>query len=346
MSSGGLAFTVHCRPQPLAICLLLVLWLSASEVSADVQPGDVIRPSSAERVRNVVSPGVFWCVERGLPMRRIASRSFEWPPAYKEATEKYASQVRLTSDGLHLEGYVAGAPFPHLDANDPQIANKLIWNFNYKFYNGDDFDLRNFDADTGSITADREFAIERHFLIAHFRRLWYVNRLYIDPKPNLVPNTEEIAYKETLHPLIEPFDLKGVGFTYYRYLDPARQDDSWLYLPTLRRVRRLSTAQCSTHSSARSSIKTATTGTADSRPGRTGDSSARRRCSRCGRHRISRRNGSCARLTGHSTRCGRNACLRRRGGMETSAVRVLQTGPGHRQGALWDSVRGYVRPGG
>ncbi len=140
-------------------------------------------------------------------------------------------------------GLRRGRPFPHIDANDPQIANKLIWNFNYKFYNGDDFDLRNFDADTGSITADRELAIERHFLIAHFRRLWHVNRLYVDPKPNLVPNTEEIAYKETLHPLIEPFDLKGVGFTYYRYLDPERQDDSWLYLPTLRRVRRLSTAQ-------------------------------------------------------------------------------------------------------
>ena len=28
-----------------------------------------------------------------------------------------------------------------------------------------------------------------------------------------------------------------------RYIDPAKQDDSWLYLPSLRRVRRLSTAQ-------------------------------------------------------------------------------------------------------
>jgi hypothetical protein len=118
-----------------------------------------------------------------------------------------------------------------------------VWNYNYKSINNDDFDLRNFDADTGAISDDRALAIERHFLIDHFRRLWYVNRLYVDPKPNLLPNKDEVAYKETLHPLIEPFDLKGVGFTYYRYLDPARQDDSWLYLPSLRRVRRLSTAQ-------------------------------------------------------------------------------------------------------
>ncbi len=31
--------------------------------------------------------------------------------------------------------------------------------------------------------------------------------------------------------------------TSYRYLDPDKQDDSWLYLPSLRRVRRLSAAQ-------------------------------------------------------------------------------------------------------
>ena len=58
-----------------------------------------------------------------------------------------------------------------------------------------------------------------------------------------MPEPGGVRVKETLHPILEPFDLKGVGFTYYRYLDPAKQDDTWLYLPSLRRVRRLSTAQ-------------------------------------------------------------------------------------------------------
>jgi hypothetical protein len=114
---------------------------------------------------------------------------------------------------------------------------------NYRFAIAfDDLDLRNFDADTGPISMDRPLQVERHFLVDHFRRLFYVARLYVDPKPQ-IPNSEGYEYKETLHPLIEPFDLKGVGFTYYRYLDPGKQDDSWLYLPSLRRVRRLSTAQ-------------------------------------------------------------------------------------------------------
>jgi hypothetical protein len=225
------------------IALVVAFAVRASLALADVQPGDVIDKSSADKVKDLVSPGLFWCVQHGLPMKVIAGKPLTWPPAYKEATEKYSSQVKLSEDGLSLEGYVAGAPFPRIDVQDPRVALKLVWNYNYKSINNDDFDLRNFDADTGTMSEDRALAIERHFLIDHFRRLWYVNRLYVDPKPSVKPNKEGVAYKETLHPMIEPFDLKGVGFTYYRYLDPARQDDSWLYLPSLRRVRRLSTAQ-------------------------------------------------------------------------------------------------------
>ncbi len=222
---------------------LALLVLGPLPARADVQPGDVITAATAEKVKDLVSPALYWCVQHGLPMRIVAPRKVSWPIAYEQATEKYAAQVKLSPDGLHLEGYVAGAPFPRVDPSDPHAAVELVWNYNYKFYNGDDFDLRNFDADTGTIADGEAMRVERHFLIDHFRRLWYVNRLYVDPKPTLTPNEDAAAYKETLHPLIEPFDLKGVGFTYYRYLDPARQDDSWLYLPSLRRVRRLSTAQ-------------------------------------------------------------------------------------------------------
>jgi hypothetical protein len=83
--------------------------------------------------------------------------------------------------------------------------------------------------------------VEKHFELGHFRRLYYVGRLYHEPMPTW-PNADGIRYREALYPLLEPFDLKGVGFTYNRYIDPARQDDSWLYYPLLKRVRRLSTA--------------------------------------------------------------------------------------------------------
>jgi hypothetical protein len=57
------------------------------------------------------------------------------------------------------------------------------------------------------------------------------------------PNPNGYRVQQGLYPILEPFDLKGVGALGNRYIDSAKQDDSWLYLPSLRRVRRLSTAQ-------------------------------------------------------------------------------------------------------
>jgi hypothetical protein len=223
------------------LAALMVVTAFPAPARADVQPGDVISPANAEKVKDLVSPAMYWCVQKGFPMRIIPTKKVELRRAFVEATEKYSNQVKLSADGLRLQNYVAGRPFPHIDVSDPLVAMKVMQNFSYAIAY-DDLDLRNFDADTGPISTERPLQVERHFLIDHFRRLYYVGRLYVDPKPE-IPNKEGYQYKETLHPLIEPFDLKGVGFTYYRYIDPAKQDDSWLYLPSLRRVRRLSTAQ-------------------------------------------------------------------------------------------------------
>jgi hypothetical protein len=217
------------------------LLTSAGPATADVSPGDVIGPADAEKVKDLISPGLYWAVQFGLPMKIVEPQAMPIKTPYKEATEKYASQVKLTDAG-GVEGYVAGFPFPNTQSSDPKAALKLMWNFAFRPGFEEDLALRNFDADTGPISKERPLQVERHFLIDNFRRLRYIGRLYNDPKP-VMPNKEGFEYKETLHPLIEPFDLKGVGFTYYRYLDPSKQDDSWLYLPSLRRVRRLSSAQ-------------------------------------------------------------------------------------------------------
>ncbi len=222
--------------------VVLVAFVLAPLAAADVAPGDRITSDRADAVKGLVSPGVEWCVRRGLPMTIVAPKRAGWPRAYQEATERYASQVRIGADGLALEGYVAGLPFPNLDPTDPQMAIKIMWNYEYRFLTTDDVDLRNFDADTGAIADHGPMTVERHFMLDHFRRLFWNGRLYVDPKPEK-PNPNGYRGQQGLYPILEPFDLKGVGGLGNRYIDPRRQDDAWLYLPTLRRVRRLSTAQ-------------------------------------------------------------------------------------------------------
>ncbi len=225
-----------------AVVVGAVCVLGIGTVRADVAPGDKINDQNVDKVKDLISPGLEWCIKRGWPITISETKRIEWPQAYKEATEKYASQVKLTADGMDVKNYVAGLPFPNLDPNDPQIALKIMWNYSYGFLTTDDVDLRNFDADTGSIADKGPLTVERHFLLDHFRRLFWTGRLYVDPKPDK-PNPNGYRAQQGLYPILEPFDLKGVGALGNRYVDSGKQDDSWLYLPSLRRVRRLSTAQ-------------------------------------------------------------------------------------------------------
>ncbi|MBI4516134.1 MAG: DUF1329 domain-containing protein [Deltaproteobacteria bacterium] len=214
-----------------------------SQPAADaIEPGVVVNEQNLEQYKHLLSPGLEWAVHYGWRIRVGAPRPIEMIRAYREATEKYSGQAKLSPDGLRVLNWTAGLPFPNIDVNDPMVAHKIMWNYSYSFVATDDYTAENFDADTGTIAKNKGMTVERHYMIDNLRKLNYTGRLFVDPKPN-IPNSDDLRYKESLHPLSEPFDLKGVGGTFYRYNDPNRQDDSWLYLPQLRRVRRLSTAQ-------------------------------------------------------------------------------------------------------
>ncbi|MGC2274370.1 MAG: DUF1329 domain-containing protein, partial [Candidatus Binatus sp.] len=119
--------------------------LFAATARAGVKPGDVITPQNAAQVKDLVSPGVYYMVTHGMQMNVVPSERIDWPPPYKDATEKYSSQVRLTDDHRSLIGYVAGQPFPLIDTNDPQVAEKIMWNNVFRPISTDDYDLRFFD---------------------------------------------------------------------------------------------------------------------------------------------------------------------------------------------------------
>ncbi|MGH7820386.1 MAG: outer membrane lipoprotein-sorting protein, partial [Candidatus Binatia bacterium] len=51
-----------------------------------------------------------------------------------------------------------------------------------------------------------------------------------------------VSYTEQWGPLDEPADLRGAGILNFRYIDANVPDDTYMYLPALRKVRRLSVA--------------------------------------------------------------------------------------------------------
>ncbi|MGH7819563.1 MAG: DUF1329 domain-containing protein, partial [Candidatus Binatia bacterium] len=231
------------RNSRFAAGALAALLLAAAPAFGDVKPGDMITGQNIDQVKELITPSIEWVLRRGATIKVGEYKPVAWPRLYKEATEKYSSQVRLSGDGLSLESHVAGMPFPEVDPSDPKAAIKVMWNYEYRPYPGtDDFVEYDFPAISMALEEGSPSKVDRVFQIGDSRRLYYNGRVVVDPKPEL-PNPKGFRFQDLIGPLLGPYDLRGVGGLTYRYIDPGKQDDTFLYLPSLRRVRRLSTAQ-------------------------------------------------------------------------------------------------------
>ena len=199
-------------------------------------PGTIVNEKNLDKYRDVLNPTQQYMVSHGTFMPVVEYRKYEWQPLYKQATEKYSAQVKLTPDGRDIVDYVAGAPFPNIDDNDPQAGAKWMWNHEQGPKYTDNVGL-GWNVELVNASGERE----RFFGSNFWRRMMWRGRLVMDPKP-VVPHEPAVGYSEQWGPLHDPSDLKGAGVLNFRYTSPDVPDDSYLYLPELRKVRRLSMA--------------------------------------------------------------------------------------------------------
>jgi len=197
--------------------------------AAAVKPGDLITSDNAAVVSSLVSPGNFFLVKQGMQMHVVSTDRIAWPPPYKEATEKYSSQVSLTPGGS-LNNYVAGQPFPLIDPNDPEVARKVIWNFTFRPGFTDDFDIRDVEVDSYAAGSTSPEPANR-IVIGHFAYYSNLGRTEISPIPT-DPDfkaSDGIRYRFAAYPFLEPTEMRGYGFVRFRYWDPEMADNVWDY---------------------------------------------------------------------------------------------------------------------
>lgn len=238
---------LHSRPlQALTATVVLVACVAAGDAHAEASPTPVAAGSTVERAnveqwRQLLGPSIEWSVRRGGRLGVVAAQAIPEEPVRAAATRLYAPGVRLSADGREMLDYVAGIPFPDVKADDPHAAAKLAHNA-VRRINVDDLETENPGCVGAALDPVRGMRHDRAYRFEHLRRLQYRGRLVVPPTPTWT-TPDGIDYREMLGPMTEPFDLMGAGFTYVRYAGSGRQDDSWLYHPEARRVRRLSTAQ-------------------------------------------------------------------------------------------------------
>ena len=219
--------------------VLAFVLMAAGIARAQVKPGDLINKDNASKVTDLLSPGNYILVQQGMQLNIIPSSKLDWPPPFKAATEKYSSQVVLSPDGT-LKNYVAGQPFPLLDPNDPEIATKLMWNFSFRPLYSDDADLR-FPEIASYVGSSKDLEPLSYFSVGHFAFYNNIGRIEVPPVPTSPDFAASgIRYRFGFYPFLEPAGLRGYGLIRDRHMDPTVEDNSWVFNPETRRLRRQS----------------------------------------------------------------------------------------------------------
>lgn len=241
------------RACALGVAVVVVGWGAAAPARADVTPGETIDREAIARVRPLIPSELHpYTLDRidAPRLEIIASGDYRPHPRYVEATKRHACEATLDEHG-HIRNYTAGEPFPYsewakeatghacdLTPEDPNFALKLAWNVNFRWMAGG-IHMPLWAQSYWRAEGDNTWKIAQGV----YRRTIFSHRADLLPETTeLVPDTdlEWAEYSEAL----SPFDQRGTIFLTYRYKDSrAKPDDAWMYQPTMRRVRRISTSQ-------------------------------------------------------------------------------------------------------
>ncbi len=232
------------------------LAVHAAEKATDAAPeapfkeGDVIGFEDVEKLRDFV-PERFWenrefFFYEGMKIEiGPTQRDYSEAQAFHDATKRWQKEAKLGRDGA-LVDFVAGQPFETetIDCKgDPDAAKKIIWNFN-KAWNGSGWKTSFFYSywDRGEQLPLYYKGTSEGVLLSQ-----RVEPEYTESRGDVFLKEKRLA-GGGVH-VDEPFDARGIMTLSYRYkgsdapLDEARNDDLWVYIPDLRRVRRISQAQ-------------------------------------------------------------------------------------------------------
>jgi hypothetical protein len=230
-----------CALKGLIMACGMVWTMGQAAWAAELTPGTVITAANIDQhladsfegttMNDLLTEKVQQLIRtEGLTIRLKASEPIVLGRDFVAATEANRGKATYNPDTRMVEGWVAGVPFPDIDEKDPYAADKLIWNHNYAQPTKNVQDYPKF----AFLFVDAKSGLER-VQNWTFLRYYMKGRLGVD---NPVEGDGEIFHKTLLYATY-PNDIRGLGVYTQRY-DSPKLDDSWAYLKSVRRTRRLS----------------------------------------------------------------------------------------------------------
>lgn len=164
------------------------------------------------------------------PIHIVPTRKFMVVPSELEWAKKNHGVAKINYSTMRLENYQAGIPFL-----EPKTGFEVVYNYDRgRNEGGDDtyfrkLTFRNFD----KLNRVKDLTL----------KIWYKNRIQrctLAPVPDY-PNNPERVWKTLTTLFTGPYDVAGVSSLRFVY-DSDKNDDSWAYIPAMRRIRRMAGA--------------------------------------------------------------------------------------------------------
>lgn len=232
------------RPTYLLAALVSLLCLVSmiSTVTADVVPGDVIDSSNWQKAEGLLPEPVLDWVKRGEFILNIGELDVENPTMIRsdyvlEAFETNRGKYGIDENGGvvdkksgELAKCLVGFPFTVLDPKDPVVVEKLMYNHQYGQHVNGFFKFR------FQLIWVSERGFEREV-----DAVWQGASMTGFPEALNLSNSAGVE-KYSILVVRKPYDLAGTAIMTHRFLDPTQSDNTFGYIPAIRRVRRMSAA--------------------------------------------------------------------------------------------------------
>ena len=226
--------------------VLLAAFIAPAYAQEMPAPGTVIDKNNFKKYAHLFPEelsGLFMDGWGGLmvPARITVSetKSTPTPKAYVDYSAKNKGKYGLDANGHVTGGWARdGMPFPDLQKNDKDFAAKLMWNFKARYIWDDEHDL----AGGGSFEKRKGEPVRWNTAESFWP--YFRNRMFTNPKPNM-ENPVGLYNALVFHYKL-PDSVKNTITLAYQYTDMKKPDETYLYLPSMRRVLRAEAGQRST----------------------------------------------------------------------------------------------------
>ncbi len=219
----------------LSLCSLFILLLYGGVVQAMDLP-KVIDKTNCSKYKDLLIPALYRAVERGdfiLPTGNLPF-SYKHDPRFLAGGKKNAGKFDVNQSGDLIEKNtgkipkynIYGYPFPQIDLNDPNVAAKIMWNYQFQKYR-----IMSYDKVQGGMAWINEAGVERGLGGGPGTRLYFQGR-----EPGQELKNPENYLSMAIDTILSPMSMKGTNSMAYDYFD-ERDITVFAYVPVIRRVR-------------------------------------------------------------------------------------------------------------